>query len=116
MMTKQIVTTILKLQQMGRIRTNQVKAKTDMTKTDIAKVKTIRVIMAEVEMMKMKTTKNNGKKVVIITGASSGIGLATSKYFVQRGCTVYGLSRKIFEETGIISLSCDVTNKEQGKE
>lgn len=53
--------------------------------------------------------KDQQKKVVVITGASSGIGRAAAVYFTQKGCKVYGLSRRkvddIFE-----SLSCDVTD------
>lgn len=51
-------------------------------------------------------------KVVIITGASSGVGLATAKYFASKGCKVYGLARKPFEENGIESIICDVTKKD----
>lgn len=40
----------------------------------------------------MKTNKETKKKVVIITGASSGIGLATAKRFLQEGYTVYGVA------------------------
>jgi short-subunit dehydrogenase len=34
------------------------------------------------------------KKVVLITGASQGIGLATANYLLDKGYIVYGLSRK----------------------
>lgn len=34
------------------------------------------------------------RKVVLVTGGSSGIGLATCRYLQQKGCTVYGTSRK----------------------
>lgn len=56
------------------------------------------------------------KRVVIVTGASSGIGKAVAKYFSQKGCIVYGLSRRGFEEKGITSLCCDVTSKTQAEE
>jgi len=62
------------------------------------------------------TKKNNAEKVVVITGASSGIGLTTAKYFVQKGCKVYGLARRTIEEPGITSIACDVTSKEQVKQ
>lgn len=34
------------------------------------------------------------KRVILITGASSGLGRATAKFLAQRGNTVYGTSRK----------------------
>lgn len=59
--------------------------------------------------------KNESKKVVVITGASSGIGLTTAKYFAKNDFVVYGLARRKFEEENIISISCDVTDKLQVK-
>jgi NAD(P)-dependent dehydrogenase (short-subunit alcohol dehydrogenase family) len=37
------------------------------------------------------------KKVALVTGASSGIGLAVAKRFLEAGYTVYGTSRKPVE-------------------
>lgn len=61
----------------------------------------------------MQVKKENLQKVVVITGASSGIGLCTAKLFAENGFKVYGLSRNIKEEDKFFSLSCDVTSKEQ---
>lgn len=61
-------------------------------------------------------SNKNESKVVVITGASSGIGLATAKYFVQNGHKVYGLARRTFKEKNITSISCDVTNLSEVKE
>lgn len=50
------------------------------------------------------------KKVVIVTGASKGIGLATAKAFAEKGFIVYGLSRSGVKENGINSVIVDVTD------
>jgi len=55
----------------------------------------------------------NKKRVVVITGASSGIGFEVAKYFVEKGDIVYGLSRRKNEQSGIHSISCDVTNYDE---
>ena len=51
------------------------------------------------------------KKVVVITGASSGIGFAAAELFAKKGYIVYGLSRKLAESRLFTSLSCDVTDR-----
>ena len=50
------------------------------------------------------------KKIIVITGASSGIGRATARYFTEKGCKVYGLSRRTVEDS-FESISCDVTDR-----
>jgi len=34
------------------------------------------------------------RKIILVTGGSSGIGLATCRYLQQKGCIVYGTSRR----------------------
>lgn len=55
------------------------------------------------------------KKVVIITGTSSGIGKSTAEYLKFKGYTVYGIARNIDSE-GYTNYACDVTNIEKIKE
>jgi len=56
------------------------------------------------------------KKVVLVTGASSGIGMETAKLLVAQGCTVYGAARrtekmKDLELLGVKLLAMDVTDE-----
>lgn len=55
-------------------------------------------------------------KVVLVTGASSGIGKETAKLLVQKGYTVYGASRRVekmadLKAEGVNLLEMDVTDE-----
>ena len=50
-------------------------------------------------------------RVAVVTGGSSGIGLATVKLLAERGYTVYALSRKQAEIENAKHLSVDVTDE-----
>lgn len=54
--------------------------------------------------------KNNKNKIIVITGASSGIGAATADYLANEGHKIYGLSRSIGNNSKINYLKCDVTS------
>lgn len=51
-------------------------------------------------------------KTLVITGGSSGIGLATAKLFQEKGWQVYSLSRHDSHTEGIVHITCDVANEE----
>ncbi len=52
------------------------------------------------------------RKIVFLTGGSSGIGLQTALALKNAGCTVYEMSRKDVDHPGIFHLSGDVTKPE----
>ena len=55
------------------------------------------------------------KKVVVITGASSGIGKVCANYLYDKGYKVYGLNRTLIISEKIEYIKCDVTNEEDVK-
>lgn len=55
------------------------------------------------------------KKIVIVTGASSGIGLATATLFAQRGYEVYGFSRRKIGGVSFNEIQADVNDDESIK-
>ena len=55
-------------------------------------------------------------KVIIVTGASSGIGLEVSNYLASKGYHVYGISRSKVYEKNVKGIQADVTNYEQLKQ
>lgn len=50
------------------------------------------------------------KRVIVITGASSGIGQAIAKAFVNSGDKVYNFSRSAAVYDGVTNIKCDVRN------
>lgn len=57
------------------------------------------------------------QKVVLVTGASSGIGYACALEFAKRGYKVYACARRLesmepLKEHGILPIKCDVTKPE----
>lgn len=60
----------------------------------------------------------SNKKVVLITGASSGIGKATALQLIQEGYTVYGAARRVEQMQDLVNagghaLPMDVTDERQ---
>lgn len=54
-------------------------------------------------------------KVILITGASSGIGYAAAQMLARKGCKVYGAARRVekiepLRSEGVIPLKLDVTD------
>lgn len=52
------------------------------------------------------------RKVVIVTGANSGIGRETALVLAESGCTVYDFSRRDIGTENVIHIKTDVTDEE----
>ncbi|MEG1538186.1 MAG: SDR family oxidoreductase, partial [Clostridiales bacterium] len=55
------------------------------------------------------------KKVLLITGGSSGIGLATAQLFAEKGWQVFEFSRRGLAEAGIIHIFADLRDEQSIK-
>ena len=52
------------------------------------------------------------RRVVLVTGASSGIGLACATHLQQRGYAVFGANRHPCEDAPFATLGMDVTDEQ----
>lgn len=83
--------------------------------------KTLNLMLLD-KVAKSKPMGDIQDKVVVITGASKGIGLATGQYLHSEGCKIVAISRHMEElktafpqqtYNNALLLEADVTNKEQ---
>jgi 3-oxoacyl-[acyl-carrier protein] reductase len=56
------------------------------------------------------------KELVVITGASKGIGFAAARLFAERGAQVVNLSRSRCELAGVVNLTVDLSAPDFGRE
>ena len=69
--------------------------------------------------MKSKIRYNKKPQIILITGASTGIGLFLAEYFAEKGNLVYAGARKdsdiavLSKNQNVIGIKLDVTNEEE---
>ncbi|HVY28344.1 MAG TPA: oxidoreductase [Polyangiaceae bacterium] len=62
--------------------------------------------------IQVATVGSANNRVALVTGASSGIGLATAQALAKAGYRVFGTSRKpVAPAPGVTMLTCDVTDQ-----
>ena len=69
------------------------------------------------ELDSSMNTRNSNSKVVLVTGASSGIAKAIAFQLIEDGLTVYATARRVekmqdLEQRGAISMKMDITKEE----
>ena len=57
--------------------------------------------------------KDYKRKVIVITGATTGIGRTVAQMFADKGHKVFSLSRKKVEDKKIRFIEFDITNSEK---
>lgn len=60
-------------------------------------------------------TDTRFKNIVLVTGASSGIGLATARKYMKEGYTVWGLDKEESSDSGFPIICCDLSDSESIK-
>ncbi len=77
-------------------------------------------VLEQIKMAKAGQPKVHQGKIAIVTGAASGIGLATAKQLHADGCVVVGLDvdpnvAEVLNSDSLIGRVCDVTEEETVK-
>lgn len=68
----------------------------------MADVQAVHVVLADIEVTMLSLEKHFSNKLVLITGGSSGIGLALANQFVKLGANVFIIARKLENLTSSI--------------
>ncbi|MCB1193920.1 MAG: bifunctional aldolase/short-chain dehydrogenase [Leptospiraceae bacterium] len=77
--------------------------------------------LEQAKLGKSSQTPEFQGKVILVTGAASGIGRASAEYFQQNGGTVVGIDKNpevtsIFQKQNLIGIQADVTNTKELQE